>query len=144
MVDANATDGAAPSQAIGDHQPAAENLAGTRLHQLLEAHGMIAPSTFAQLAQGDQGTWRKCEAAPSKRIDYACVPAEWAERNLHARVIDELDLMNPHADHVATGVYLLIPARTRPHGINRRKPICTPIDLAADGRRRAGRPPPAA
>ena len=122
LMDANARVGSIPSQCIGSHHPAEENVGGTNLHLWLTKHAMWLPSTFSSCHQGTSDTWQHATGTRS-RIDYIAISQQFRDQQITTWVEEDIDVELQRPDH--------FPLRL---DVQLWKPDDSPRDSERDGR----------
>ena len=103
LIDANAKLGHEKTSFVGDAHAEMPNENTAYFTNFLENLELFVPSTFEQCVAEPhlpQGTWYHKGGAPGSlsRLDYICVPAQWATSNCE-HFVQDVELARDHKDH---------------------------------------------
>ena len=104
FLDANARVGEVVSEAIGPWQADPQDLAGSRLHELLKDLRLHLPSTFQEFMYGPGGTLFVKRNQALARSDYVATPCCWKQQQQAAWVSSKVSSGHRGLDHWAAVV----------------------------------------
>ena len=105
LVDANATVGHHPSDAIGDHHAGPHEAKAESFINFVHNQRLWLPSTFEECQRGPSETWFH-SGGKSRRIDYVGLPQLWSADHCEAWTSTIIDPAITKTDHLATCVDL--------------------------------------
>ena len=100
LTDSNSHVGSVQTDAVGSLDPEAENEAGELFHEFLLRNQLFAPSTFTAFHSGQSWTWIAARGDDARyRLDFVCVPQEWAAFELASKVWIDFEALQARDDH---------------------------------------------
>ncbi|CAE7234196.1 unnamed protein product, partial [Symbiodinium necroappetens] len=109
LTDSNSHVGSVQTDAVGCLDPEDENEAGELFHGFLLHNQLFAPSTFSTFHSGQSWTWIAARGDDARyRLDFVCVPQEWATFELKSKVWTDFEALQARDDHypvVLTAVF---------------------------------------
>ena len=99
LGDMNAKLGSVRSEAVDSHGAEEENTTGHMLHSFMLECGLWAPATFSEHHEGPTHTWISSEGM-SHRLDFAIIPREWQNLEIHSKLLQDVDLCTTRDDHL--------------------------------------------
>ena len=100
--DLNASVGFVLAAGIGDHDAEPQDEPGACLADLLQAHQLWLPCTFAEMHAGPSGTYVQKRSGALTRIDYIACPESWRAGNVSTWTDPEVHTGQTYVDHIAT------------------------------------------
>ena len=100
--DLNASVGSVLAAGIGDHDAEPQDEPGACLADLLQAHQLWLPCTYAEMHSGPSGTYVQKRSGALTRIDYIACPESWRAGNVSTWTDPEVHTGQTYVDHIAT------------------------------------------